>query len=96
MPDGAGIPVENPATGETIATVPELGPEEVRGLVVAARGAQPAWAETGFEARATVLHDAPGVWIGDARAFPSASGTNPYGDDHGAGARRTVHAIAAA
>ncbi|HEX5956474.1 MAG TPA: hypothetical protein VFY37_11100 [Solirubrobacterales bacterium] len=30
MPDGAGIPVENPATGETIATVPELGGEEVR------------------------------------------------------------------
>jgi hypothetical protein len=29
MPDGAGIPVENPATGETIATVPELGAEEV-------------------------------------------------------------------
>jgi acyl-CoA reductase-like NAD-dependent aldehyde dehydrogenase len=41
MPDGAGIPVENPATGETIATVPELGAEEVRGLVAAARAAQP-------------------------------------------------------
>ncbi|HZG49629.1 MAG TPA: GMC family oxidoreductase [Thermoleophilaceae bacterium] len=23
------------------------------------------------------LHDAPGVWIGDASAFPTASGTNP-------------------
>jgi len=23
------------------------------------------------------LHDTPGVWIGDASAFPSASGTNP-------------------
>ena len=58
MPDGAGIPVENPATGETIATVPELGAEQVRGLVAAARAAQPAWAEAGFEARAKVLLDA--------------------------------------
>ena len=23
------------------------------------------------------LHDAPGVWIGDASAFPTSSGTNP-------------------
>ena len=23
------------------------------------------------------LHDAPGVWIGDASAFPTPSGTNP-------------------
>jgi choline dehydrogenase-like flavoprotein len=23
------------------------------------------------------LHDTPGVWIGDAGAFPTASGTNP-------------------
>ena len=53
-----GIPVENPATGETIATVPELGAEEVRELVAAARAAQPAWAESGFEARAKVLLDA--------------------------------------
>lgn len=55
---GNRIPVENPATGETIATVPELGAEEVRGLVVSARAAQPAWAEAGFEARAKVLLDA--------------------------------------
>jgi choline dehydrogenase-like flavoprotein len=23
------------------------------------------------------LHDTPGVWVGDASAFPTASGTNP-------------------
>jgi choline dehydrogenase-like flavoprotein len=23
------------------------------------------------------LHDTPGVWIGDASAFPTSSGTNP-------------------
>jgi acyl-CoA reductase-like NAD-dependent aldehyde dehydrogenase/choline dehydrogenase-like flavoprotein len=47
--------VENPATGETIATVPELTAEEVRGMVAAAREAQPTWAAVGFEGRAEVL-----------------------------------------
>ena len=49
------IEVENPATGETLTTVPELAAAEVRALVEAARAAQPAWAEAGFEARAEVL-----------------------------------------
>ena len=40
MPENGGIPVENPATGETIATVPEFGADEVRGMVAAARAAQ--------------------------------------------------------
>jgi choline dehydrogenase-like flavoprotein len=39
------------------------------------------------------LHDTPGVWIGDASAFPSASGTNPMLTIM-ALARRTAHAIA--
>jgi choline dehydrogenase-like flavoprotein len=39
------------------------------------------------------LHDTPGVWIGDASAFPSASGTNPMATIM-ALARRTAHAIA--
>ncbi len=49
------IAVANPATGETIATVPELGADDVAALVAAARAAQPAWAEAGFDARAEVL-----------------------------------------
>ena len=53
--ENGGIPVENPATGETIATVPELGADQVRALVAAARAAQPGWAELGFEGRAEVL-----------------------------------------
>jgi choline dehydrogenase-like flavoprotein len=40
------------------------------------------------------LHDAPGVWIGDGSAFPSASGTNPMISIM-ALARRTAEAIAA-
>ena len=37
------IPVENPATGEDVATVPELGADEVAALVPRARAAQPGW-----------------------------------------------------
>jgi choline dehydrogenase-like flavoprotein len=41
------------------------------------------------------LHDAPGVWIGDASAFPTSSGTNPMITIM-ALARRTGEAIVAA
>ena len=41
------------------------------------------------------LHDTPGVWIGDASAFPSPSGTNPMLTIM-ALARRTAQAIVAA
>jgi choline dehydrogenase-like flavoprotein len=41
------------------------------------------------------LHDVKGVWIGDASAFPSATGTNPMGTVM-ALAHRTAGAIAAA
>ena len=41
------------------------------------------------------LHDTPGVWIGDASAFPTASGTNPMVTIM-ALAHRTAGAIAAA
>ena len=40
------------------------------------------------------LHDTPGVWIGDASAFPTASGTNPMFTVMSL-ARRTAAAIAA-
>jgi choline dehydrogenase-like flavoprotein len=40
------------------------------------------------------LHDTPGVWIGDASAFPTAAGTNPMVTIM-ALARRTAEAIAA-
>jgi choline dehydrogenase-like flavoprotein len=41
------------------------------------------------------LHDTPGVWVGDASGFPTASGTNPMLTIM-ALARRTAHAVAAA
>ena len=62
---GTTIEVENPATGEVIATVPKLGAGEVVALVARARDAQPAWAELGFEGRAEVLRRAR-RWLGES------------------------------
>jgi acyl-CoA reductase-like NAD-dependent aldehyde dehydrogenase len=51
----ATIPVENPATGATIAEVPATGPEEVAALVARARSAQPGWEALGYEGRGRIL-----------------------------------------
>src|SRR5881392_1400479 len=63
---GAQIPVENPATGQTIGHVPDMGADEVKALVDLARAAQPGWAEMGFEARAKVFYRAR-KWLVDNR-----------------------------
>jgi acyl-CoA reductase-like NAD-dependent aldehyde dehydrogenase len=49
------IDVQNPATGERIASVPATTTEELERLVARARGAQPAWAEIGVDARCEIL-----------------------------------------
>ena len=54
-PVDTGIPVENPATGEIIRTVPDLGPEAVAEMAVRGRAAQPQWEAYGFDGRARVL-----------------------------------------
>jgi acyl-CoA reductase-like NAD-dependent aldehyde dehydrogenase len=54
-PAGAKIEVENPATGEIIAEVPALNPEQVSELCARARAAQPGWEALGFEGRGAVL-----------------------------------------
>src|SRR3954471_20433171 len=51
----ATIPVENPATGETIREVPAIGPEAVAELVARARSAQPGWGALGYEGRGRIL-----------------------------------------
>ncbi|MDO8211915.1 succinic semialdehyde dehydrogenase [Conexibacter sp. CPCC 206217] len=61
---GTGIPVENPATGETIATLPTLSASAVKALVARARAAQPAWEAIGFEERGRVLRRAQ-KWVTD-------------------------------
>ena len=62
--DAGGIPVENPATGEIIATVPDLGPEQVAEMAARGRAAQPEWEAYGFEGRARVLLRAQ-KWVMD-------------------------------
>jgi len=52
---GADVPVDNPATGEVIAHVPDLGAEAVAGLARRGRAAQPGWLALGFEGRGRVL-----------------------------------------
>src|SRR6266436_5713572 len=52
---GEGIPVENPATGQIVATVPELSADAVAEMAARARAAQPGWQAYGFEGRCRVL-----------------------------------------
>jgi acyl-CoA reductase-like NAD-dependent aldehyde dehydrogenase len=54
---GRGRPIEAPATGATLARVPDVDADGVRALAAAARGAQPAWEALGFKGRGAVLRD---------------------------------------
>jgi acyl-CoA reductase-like NAD-dependent aldehyde dehydrogenase len=54
-PPAAKIDVENPATGQIIASVDVVGPERIPELVARARAAQPGWEALGFAGRAQVL-----------------------------------------
>jgi acyl-CoA reductase-like NAD-dependent aldehyde dehydrogenase len=58
------IPVQNPATGELIATVPVASADDVRAFVERARAAQPAWEALGFESRGRILRRAQ-KWLID-------------------------------
>ncbi len=60
--NGSVIAVENPASGESIASVPDLGATEVQAIAEAARAAQPAWEALGYEGRAEILMAARG-WL---------------------------------
>ncbi len=59
-----GIPVENPATGEIVATVPDLSAAQVAEMAARGRAAQPEWEAYGFEGRARVLLRAQ-KWVMD-------------------------------
>src|SRR5438045_72534 len=52
---GATIPVEDPASGETLGTVPKMGAEETRRAIEAADKALPAWRAKTAKERARVL-----------------------------------------
>jgi acyl-CoA reductase-like NAD-dependent aldehyde dehydrogenase len=49
------IQVENPATGEIVASVPDLDAAAVAEMAARGRAAQPSWAAYGFEGRGRVL-----------------------------------------
>jgi acyl-CoA reductase-like NAD-dependent aldehyde dehydrogenase len=59
-----GIPVENPATGDVIAHVPDMIAEEVAELARKGRAAQPEWEALGYEGRGRVLKRAQ-KWMSD-------------------------------
>ncbi|MEA2379836.1 MAG: hypothetical protein QOD13_3743, partial [Thermoleophilaceae bacterium] len=49
------IQVDNPATGQIVASVDVVGPERIPELVERARAAQPGWEALGFEGRGQIL-----------------------------------------
>ncbi len=53
--DGKTIPVTNPATGETLGTVPRMGGAEARRAVEAANAAWPAWRKKTAKERSVIL-----------------------------------------
>src|SRR5262245_30834954 len=54
--DGRGtIPVTNPATGETLGTVPKMGTAETRRAIAAADKALPAWRAKTAKERSQIL-----------------------------------------
>ncbi|MFL9865517.1 NAD-dependent succinate-semialdehyde dehydrogenase [Paraburkholderia fungorum] len=53
--DNTTFEVKNPATGETIATVPRMGTAETRRAIDTANAAWPAWRATTAKQRATIL-----------------------------------------
>ncbi|HYM54734.1 MAG TPA: aldehyde dehydrogenase family protein, partial [Solirubrobacteraceae bacterium] len=64
LPAGEDIPVENPATGEIVGRVPDLGAAAVAEMAARGRAAQPEWEAYGFDGRARVLLRAQ-KWVMD-------------------------------
>jgi acyl-CoA reductase-like NAD-dependent aldehyde dehydrogenase len=58
------IPVENPATGELITTVPITSAEELSAMAARAREVQPQWEALGYEGRGRIMRRAQ-KWMVD-------------------------------
>ncbi len=52
---GGTLPVRNPATGETLGSIPNMGAAETREAIEAAARAYPAWAARTAKDRATIM-----------------------------------------
>jgi acyl-CoA reductase-like NAD-dependent aldehyde dehydrogenase len=73
--DGAGsrtIEIENPATGEVIATIADMSEPEVAAIVARARAAQPAWAELGFKRRGELMRALRGWFVRERKTLIDA------------------------
>jgi acyl-CoA reductase-like NAD-dependent aldehyde dehydrogenase len=55
---GAAIDVENPATGESVGTIPVLGSDALKAMTSQARAAQPGWSALGFAGRGAIMRRA--------------------------------------
>lgn len=55
--DGATVPVVDPATEETLGTVPDAHPDDLGRAVTAAADAAPGWAAAGWQHRAALLRE---------------------------------------
>ncbi|HEX8977064.1 MAG TPA: aldehyde dehydrogenase family protein [Solirubrobacteraceae bacterium] len=75
------IPVENPATGELIATIPVMGSDELAAMAARARQAQPGWEALGFDGRARIMRRAQ-KWMVDNAERVIASVVNETGKTH--------------
>ena len=64
---GSTIPIENPATGAVIGTIPVLGAEALDEMVARARAAQPAWAARSFDDRGVIMRRAQRWMLTNAR-----------------------------
>lgn len=62
---GATFPVRNPATGTTLAAVPDAGARETRQAIDAAATALPAWSATPAPTRAALLRKVAVDWWSD-------------------------------
>src|SRR5690606_4597342 len=60
---GRSFPVDNPATGAELASVPDAGPQETRAAIDAAAAAFPAWAATPAPQRAALLRRVAGLML---------------------------------
>ncbi len=68
-PDGATQDIFNPATGELIGQVPNLGAAQAQQVIKAANGAWPAWRALTAKERSTVLKRWHALMIDNADAL---------------------------
>ena len=67
---GKSFPVKNPATGELLAQVPEMGATETRRAVAAAKAAWPEWRRKTAKERAGLLRKWYDLMMANVEIWP--------------------------